>query len=86
MGNDSTEASRWRIELAKELIEFYVPRDGIRMAVLSGSPPKGLSDDVLSLVEKHMPALADGYPDRRRAMAVRARPTKPAVRRRTGGA
>jgi hypothetical protein len=45
----STEASRWRIDLAKELIEYYVPRDGIRMAVLSGSPPKGLSDDYSDL-------------------------------------
>jgi hypothetical protein len=43
------EASRWRIEFAKELIEFYVPRNGIRMAVLSGSPPKGLSDEYSDL-------------------------------------
>lgn len=45
----ATDASRWRIELAEELIEYYVPRDGIRMAVLSGSPPKGLSDDYSDL-------------------------------------
>ena len=43
------DASRWRIELARELIRFYVPRDGILMAVLSGSPPKGLSDDYSDL-------------------------------------
>jgi hypothetical protein len=38
------DASLWRIELARELGRFYVPRDGIRMIVLGGSPSKGLSD------------------------------------------
>jgi hypothetical protein len=45
----SNEASRWRIELARELFEYYADRDGIRMAVLSGSPPKGLSDEYSDL-------------------------------------
>jgi hypothetical protein len=49
MGAPSTDASRWRIELAQELIRYYVPREGIRMAVLSGSPPKGLSDEYSDL-------------------------------------
>lgn len=49
MGDRPSEASRWRIELAQELIRYYAPRDGIRMAVLSGSPPKGLSDEYSDL-------------------------------------
>lgn len=49
MGTQRTEASRWRIEFARELIEFYVPRDGIQMAVVSGSPAKGLSDEYSDL-------------------------------------
>lgn len=49
MAHKPTEASRWRIEFAKEIIRFYVPRPGIRMAVLGGSPPKGLSDDYSDL-------------------------------------
>jgi hypothetical protein len=47
--NEPTAASLWRIEFAKELIEFYVPRPGIEMAVLGGSPPKGLSDEYSDL-------------------------------------
>ncbi len=49
MSSQPTAASQWRIELAKELIGFYVPHDGIEMAVLSGSPPKGLSDEFSDL-------------------------------------
>jgi len=44
-----TPDSLWRIELAGEVIENYVPRDGIDMAILSGSPPKGLSDEYSDL-------------------------------------
>jgi hypothetical protein len=39
-----TPASQWRIELAHELTPFYSTHPGIKMMVLSGSPPKGLSD------------------------------------------
>jgi hypothetical protein len=49
MERQPTEASRWRIAFAEELIQFYVPRDDIQMAVLSGSPPKGLSDEYSDL-------------------------------------
>jgi predicted nucleotidyltransferase len=38
------QASRWRIELARELVRFYIPNEGIRMIVLGGSPSRGLSD------------------------------------------
>jgi hypothetical protein len=44
MYTEPTPASLWRIELAREVIDYYVPHDGIEMAILSGSPPKGLSD------------------------------------------
>jgi hypothetical protein len=47
--NEHTAASRWRIEFAREVIQFYVPREGISMVVLGGSPPKGLSDDFSDL-------------------------------------
>lgn len=49
MTDEPTAASLWRIEFAKELIEFYAPRPGIKMAVLGGSPPRGLSDDYSDL-------------------------------------
>jgi hypothetical protein len=49
MPAEPTTASLWRIELAKEVIQYYVPHDGIEMAVLSGSPPKGLSDEFSDL-------------------------------------
>ena len=49
MTEQPTAASRWRIELANEVIPFYVPHDGIEMAILSGSPPKGLSDQYSDL-------------------------------------
>jgi hypothetical protein len=44
MPEEATSASLWRIELAREVIRYYAPHDGLEMAVLSGSPPKGLSD------------------------------------------
>jgi hypothetical protein len=49
MSNEPTTASLWRVELAKELIGYYAPHDGIDMAVLSGSPAKGLSDEYSDL-------------------------------------
>lgn len=49
MASQPTAASLWRIEFARELFRFYDSQDGIRMAVLSGSPPKGLSDDYSDL-------------------------------------
>jgi hypothetical protein len=39
-----SNASQWRIEMAEELVDHYVPHEGIRMIVLGGSPSKGLSD------------------------------------------
>lgn len=86
----SAEEPRW--------IAYYLERMAIKPAdtwermrrALASGPEEGvvilegLTDDVLALIEKHMPALADGYPERRRAMGVRARSTKPDVRRRTG--
>jgi hypothetical protein len=44
-----TADSLWRIELARELIPLYVPHEGIVAAILSGSPPKGLSDEYSDL-------------------------------------
>jgi len=44
-----TAASIWRIELAKKLVQFYLPHSGIEAAILSGSPPKGLSDEYSDL-------------------------------------
>jgi hypothetical protein len=44
-----TKASLWRIEFARELIRHYVPHEGIRMAVLGGSPSKGLADEYSDL-------------------------------------
>lgn len=49
MVTQPTAASQWRIEFAREVIQFYVPHDGIMMAVLSGSPPRGVSDDYSDL-------------------------------------
>jgi hypothetical protein len=49
MPAEPTPASLWRIELAKEVIQCYAPHDGLEMAVLSGSPPKGLSDEYSDL-------------------------------------
>lgn len=44
-----TAASKWRIELARELMPFYTSQDGIKMIVLGGSPSKGISDDYSDL-------------------------------------
>ncbi len=49
MDDQPTPASLWRIEFAREIIRSYVPHDGILMAVLGGSPSKGLSDDYSDL-------------------------------------
>lgn len=49
VGEGATESSRWRIELARELSKYYTSRDGVRMVVLGGSPPKGLSDEYSDL-------------------------------------
>jgi len=38
------EASRWRIELARELSSHYSSHPDVRMICLGGSPTKGLSD------------------------------------------
>jgi len=43
------EASLWRIEFATELVQYYIPQKNIRMIVLGGSPPKGLSDSYSDL-------------------------------------
>lgn len=42
--NQSQTASSWRIELATELMQAYVAKEGIRMIVLGGSPSKNLAD------------------------------------------
>jgi len=39
-----THASVWRIEFARELAPFYSGHEKVRAIILSGSPPKGLSD------------------------------------------
>jgi len=39
-----TKASLWRRELAKDLIKSYTARPGLEMALLGGSPARGLSD------------------------------------------
>lgn len=49
MAQQSTAASLWRIELAKKLVQYYLPHDGIETAILSGSPPKGLADQYSDL-------------------------------------
>lgn len=41
---EPTKDSLWRIEFAREIIGRYVPHEGVRMAVLGGSPSRGLSD------------------------------------------
>jgi hypothetical protein len=38
------QASRWRIDLARELAPFYSVHDSVKMVVLGGSPSKGLAD------------------------------------------
>ncbi len=38
------EASRWRIELAEDISKLYTCRGGTVMAVVGGSPARGLSD------------------------------------------
>ncbi len=40
-----TKASLWRRELAKELIKPYSARPGLEMALLGGSPARGLADE-----------------------------------------
>jgi len=40
-----TKDSLWRRELAQELIKPYLPRPGLEMALLGGSPARGLSDE-----------------------------------------
>jgi hypothetical protein len=49
VAHQPTADSAWRIELARQLIRFYVPHDSIEAAILSGSPPKGLSDQYSDL-------------------------------------
>ncbi len=49
MGRQQTPDSLWRIEFAKEVIGPYVEQPGVKMIVLSGSPPKGLSDQYSDL-------------------------------------
>jgi hypothetical protein len=88
----STEEPRW-VEYSLERMAIK-PEDAwgrIRRALTSDAEEgieilERLTDDVLALIELHMPALADGYPDRRRAMAVRERRAKPEVRPREGDA
>ena len=54
-------------------------------AVLASDGPEavgvldGLMEDVLDLVEEHMPELDDGYRDRWRGMTVEGRSDKPDV-------
>jgi predicted nucleotidyltransferase len=38
------EASRWRVELARELVPAYSEKDGVRMIGLGGSAARGTSD------------------------------------------
>ncbi len=40
----ATKASRWRRELARDLIKTYANRPDLEMALLGGSPARGLSD------------------------------------------
>ena len=49
MPAEPTPASLWRIEFAREVIRHYLPHDSIEAAILSGSPPKGLSDQYSDL-------------------------------------
>jgi hypothetical protein len=44
MTEDRKIASRWRIELARELAETYAKHESVRMIVLGGSPSRGLAD------------------------------------------
>lgn len=44
MSSDAPGQSAWRIALAGELVARYDDGEGLRMAVLGGSPGKGLSD------------------------------------------
>jgi hypothetical protein len=48
--NARQRASKWRIELARDLTErYYAPREHVKMIVLGGSPSKGLSDSYSDL-------------------------------------
>jgi hypothetical protein len=82
----STEEPRWiayyldqmaiKPERAWERMERALSADaeeGVRIL-------EDLIADTIALIEEHMPELADGYRDRWRSMAVRARATKPEVR------
>lgn len=44
MSHEPTEASVWRVELAKELADRYSSRPGVRMIVLGGSSSRGTAD------------------------------------------
>ena len=44
-----TKASLWRRELTRELIGPYAARPGLEMALLGGSPARGLSDEYSDL-------------------------------------
>lgn len=44
MNPETNEASRWRIELARELSTHYSSHPEVRMVCLGGSPTKGISD------------------------------------------
>jgi hypothetical protein len=49
VNNALNAASRWRIELAAEVAEFYARHQDVRMIVLGGSPSRGLSDSYSDL-------------------------------------
>ncbi|MCP4547601.1 MAG: hypothetical protein GY835_14170 [bacterium] len=49
MTENFNEASKWRIELARELTAYYSSHDQVRMVVLGGSPVKGLADSASDL-------------------------------------
>jgi hypothetical protein len=40
-----TRSSIWRRELAKELVNIYMKKPGLEMALLGGSPARGLADE-----------------------------------------
>ncbi|MEN8208394.1 MAG: DUF4037 domain-containing protein [Candidatus Fermentibacteria bacterium] len=44
MGQEMNEASKWRIELSRDLSVHYSSHPEVRMVCLGGSPTKGISD------------------------------------------
>lgn len=49
MATQPTQASLWRIDLARELAKPYIAHPDVRLVLLGGSPAKGISDDYSDL-------------------------------------